>query len=257
VETVWTGQTHPETAPVYPQKVQCKTCHDFHKSLDFENEPNSAISMEDEVTLMAYDTEITLGYDNTESNLCMYCHMARKQAFDDSEPTRRDTIPGHFGPHYSAQADFINGIGGYEFGVVLSTTGTHLSGSDCVACHMTETAADTTGGHTFSPGVESCSGCHPDAAALETASNDLHDLLVDLQDALFAAGMIDADGDPFESDEGDPDADPPEPAVWVSYEADSAGALWNYLYLHEDGSEGIHNPAYAKALIQNSLNALQ
>ena len=32
VETVWTGQTHPETAPVYPQKVQCKTCHDFHST---------------------------------------------------------------------------------------------------------------------------------------------------------------------------------------------------------------------------------
>ena len=35
-----------------------------------------------------------------------------------------------------------------------------------------------------------------------------------------------------------------------------AGAAWNYLFLTADSSKGVHNPNYAKALIQQSLGAL-
>jgi len=35
-----------------------------------------------------------------------------------------------------------------------------------------------------------------------------------------------------------------------------AGAILNYLFVEEDRSEGAHNIAYAKALIQNSIEAV-
>ncbi|MEJ2722717.1 MAG: hypothetical protein P8181_16505, partial [bacterium] len=35
---------------------------------------------------------------------------------------------------------------------------------------------------------------------------------------------------------------------------DSAGAVWNYLIVHEDRSEGIHNPKYIKSLLQSSID---
>ena len=35
-----------------------------------------------------------------------------------------------------------------------------------------------------------------------------------------------------------------------------AEAAWNYIFVTNDSSEGIHNPAYAKALIRNSVEAL-
>ena len=36
-----------------------------------------------------------------------------------------------------------------------------------------------------------------------------------------------------------------------------AAALWNWIYIaHEDGSLGVHNPAYTKALIEAGLEAL-
>ncbi len=35
-------------------------------------------------------------------------------------------------------------------------------------------------------------------------------------------------------------------------------ALWNWIYVaHEDGSMGVHNPAFTKALLQAGLDALQ
>ena len=34
-------------------------------------------------------------------------------------------------------------------------------------------------------------------------------------------------------------------------------AAWNFLFIYEDMSKGVHNPAYAKALISNSIEALE
>ena len=37
----------------------------------------------------------------------------------------------------------------------------------------------------------------------------------------------------------------------------AAQAAWNYKTLEEDQSKGTHNPGYSKALLKNSLEALQ
>jgi len=41
------------------------------------------------------------------------------------------------------------------------------------------------------------------------------------------------------------------------YSINDAGAGWNYLFLNEDKSNGVHNPSYAQALIAQSILALQ
>jgi hypothetical protein len=42
----------------------------------------------------------------------------------------------------------------------------------------------------------------------------------------------------------------------VVVDAGPAQALFFYNLVHEDGSEGIHNPNYFKALMENALEAL-
>ena len=37
----------------------------------------------------------------------------------------------------------------------------------------------------------------------------------------------------------------------------TAQALWNYKTVEKDHSHGIHNPAYARALIKNALQVVQ
>ncbi len=238
IETLWTGSDTTANDIPLPQGLKCETCHDFHESLDFENEPNHAIRTSSAVTLIAGGEVVE--FSNAESNLCMNCHQSRKNPADDSDGTAIVFVSPHYGPHHAPQANFINGLGGYEFGGVLSTSGMHESATSCVGCHMHEGGAET-GGHSWAPGIEACTGCHADATDFDVngAETEIEGLMADLAAALITAGMLDAEGHAIEE---------------VSYQADSVGALWNLLLLEEDKSHGIHNPAYAKALLNNSLN---
>lgn len=241
VETVWTGEDTTAADILLPQPIRCETCHGFHNSLDFENEHNAAIRATDPVTLLAGGDVVE--YDNEESNLCMICHQSRNNPADDTDGTAPVFVSPRYGPHHGPQANIINGLGGYEFGEELSVTGAHLSGADCVSCHMHE-GGDETGGHTWVAGIEGCTTCHPGATDFDVngAVTEIAGLLSDLQTALNTAGMVDEDGNAIEE---------------VTYQADSVGALWNYLLVHEDASGGIHNPAYTKALLNGSLSVFQ
>jgi hypothetical protein len=241
IETLWTGLDTTANDIPLPQGLRCATCHDFHSSLDFENEPNHAIRTTSAVTLIADGSKI-VEFENEESNLCMNCHQARTNPADDADGAAMVYIEEHYGPHHAPQANFINGLGGYEFGALLSTSGSHESLSSCVDCHMHEGGTET-GGHTWAPGIESCTSCHDGATDFDINGEVtvIEGLMDDLTAALITAGMLDAEGHAIED---------------VSHQADSVGALWNLLLLEEDKSIGIHNPAYAKALLNNSLNAL-
>jgi hypothetical protein len=41
------------------------------------------------------------------------------------------------------------------------------------------------------------------------------------------------------------------------FDLKDAEAAWNYLFILEDKSKGIHNPDYAKSIIKNSIANLQ
>jgi hypothetical protein len=107
----------------------------------------------------------------------------------------------------------------------------------CVTCHVGEGA-----NHTFEPDVAACQECHSgmetfDDTGLQT---DVQASLDELQAALTAKGLLDAEGT----------------MVVGSYPAAEASALWNWIYISmEDKSLGVHNPAYTKALLEASLAA--
>ena len=240
VETTWTGRDTTATSIPIPTTMTCQTCHDFHESLDFENDPNHAIRTSDPVDLIAGGTVEFAA--NAESNLCMNCHQSRGPAPTDVKADSVLEIGEHYGPHHAPQANFINGLVGYEFGAVLGVSGPHEAQASCVTCHMATTAADTTGGHTWMPGIEACVGCHPGATDFDINGRvtEIEGLIEDLAAALTTAGMM-VDGEIVED---------------TMYEADSVGAAWNYILIEEDRSMGIHNPDYAEALLNNSINAL-
>jgi len=242
IETVWTGQDTTATDIPLPTGIRCKACHDFHSSLDFENEPNSAIRATDAVTLLTGDGMVE--FANVESNLCMNCHQSRTNPADDTDGTVLVEVTPHYGPHHGPQANFINGFGGYEFrGEVTPSSG--VGNHDCLSCHMGEVVGDTIGGHTWVASVTGCADCH--GTDMDDAMTEVHDLLGDLEVALFDAGMVDASGHAIESD---PDAVPP---TVVQYQADSVGALWNYLFIEEEASSGVHNADYAIDLLTESI----
>jgi hypothetical protein len=232
-----------EAGDANPTHQDCRTCHQIHTTYtgaDWALETNAPV------------TFVTSGatFDGGSGNLCANCHQARRYlagfaAKDEAGNVIPDKFAANvrFNTHYSVQGDVLMGAG--DFGVE-GKPGAHYSmvENTCVGCHMGESSA-----HGFEPQLAVCQACHADVTDfnvndyLTTFEEDYKKL----EDALKAQGYIDdagatvtknADGSPVILDKG------------------PAEALFFYNLVHEDGSEGIHNPTYFKALMKNALEAL-
>jgi hypothetical protein len=97
--------------------------------------------------------------------------------------------------------------------------------------------------HTYEPDVDACQACHSGAEDFDIngTQTEVQEQLDELEERLIAAGWLDEEGHP----------------VVEFIPAPEAYALWNWIFIaHEDGSLGVHNPAYTRALIEASLEAL-
>ncbi len=85
----------------------------------------------------------------------------------------------------------------------------------------------------------------PRNSTINGVQTEVQEMLDQLLEALLAKGMYAGD-----EEEGY------HPVVGL-YPAADAQAMWNYILMApEDGSRGIHNPSYTKALLQASLDTL-
>jgi hypothetical protein len=248
VETQHTGlDTTAANIPI-PTAFSCNTCHDKHFTLDFENDgPDYAMRTNDPVTLMI-DGTVQLDFEGS-SNLCANCHQPRRPA-PSSDDGNFTITSSHYGPHHGTQATMLEGIGGYE------TAGSeaypevggssHRTGSSCNSCHMPAAGNDnTSGGHSFVPNMASCTSCHTDADDFDINGfqSEVGTLIASLESKLVNNGIIDTEGDLLIPDGG------------LTLPVDQAGAYYNYATVVDDGSGGVHNPKYTKALLQNSIEA--
>jgi hypothetical protein len=225
-----------------PSRFNCTTCHDRHSTFDFENDGlDYALRNIDPVTLVI-DNATVIDFGDASNN-CITCHQPR-----DSYPVPGGTdsvtvTSSRYGPHHGPQATMLEGImaanipGAVAYPPVASAT--HRTESSCVACHMGESTDVNEGLHSWNPTEESCIACHPTGAPDEMAEFTAD--FTTLQNLLIAEGALTAAGD----------------AVPGTYSAEVGQALWNWRTLLEDKSNGIHNPGYTRALLKNSIEALQ
>jgi hypothetical protein len=219
-----------------PTRQDCRACHMIHETY---TEDDFALRSEAPVTFYV-DASVT--FDGGEGNLCVNCHQPRRVI----PAAVNDTISGissHWGPHHGPQSSMILGVGGA--GVANMPSGHYGAVTNtCVDCHMGE-GRD----HHFEPSTNNCMSCHPDIGDYDDFDykNRQTEILalIDLLGAeLVTRGLIDVN-----SEDGHP--------IVSKAEEDEAIALWNWLYVaHEDKSEGVHNYAYAKALLEEGLTRL-
>jgi len=216
-----------------PTRQDCRACHQIHTSY---TNTDWALETTDPVVLYAFE-EVT--YDGGKGNLCANCHQPRRTI---AAPDPNDNIAvtsTHWGPHHGPQSAMLLGIGGG--GDVVGTISPHavLVKSTCVSCHISENGA-----HTFEAVEASCTGCHPDADGFDVGGvqTEVAALIAELGELLVAKGLLDEEGHP----------------VVGEYPSAQAAALWNYIMIEiEDGSLGVHNPGYTKALLEASIAALK
>jgi hypothetical protein len=240
-----------------PTRQDCRTCHQIHTSYtsaDWALETTAA------VPLYAFDEVV---YDGGKGNLCANCHQPRR-AIDAADPNGMINVSSsHWGPHHGPQSAMILGVGGA--GDVVGAPGAHtmLVRDTCVTCHIGENNS-----HTFEAVEASCVVCHSDADGFDVdgLQTEVAALIEQLRDLLLAKGLLAADEeeDVVVGYEGDDEVPVIEKQivgyhpVVGDYPAAEASALWNYIMIEiEDGSLGVHNPGYTKALLEASIAALQ
>ena len=190
------------------------------------------------------------------SNLCVNCHQARTAEPNIAKPGATFAVSTRIGPHHGPQGNIVAGVGFAEIpgSVAYPAPGssTHYVGA-CTGCHMA-TFTNGQGGHSLIPSLAACNTCHNatdksfdhNGVQTEIAAD-----LVKLRDLLIAKGLVVAT----------PSATDPTvftyAAVSKTFPMVQAQAAFNYFGLMDDRSEGVHNPPYVRALLLNSIAALQ
>jgi hypothetical protein len=211
--------------------MNCRTCHDIHTTY---TAADWSLTGDARPVLMA-KTGGT--FDGGAGNLCANCHQIRNDlpvAVDGNVDLGNDT---RFGTHYGPEAQMMLGEGGVG---VDGSPGVHyqIIGDTCVTCHMGDES-----NHTFDAAVSRCQTCHAGATNFDIngVQTEIEGLLQEVHDLLVASGIMN-------------DAGRSIPGV---YPEDVAAAMWNYKLVEYDGSKGVHNADFAKALLEQALEALQ
>jgi hypothetical protein len=144
-----------------------------------------------------------------------------------------------FGTHHGVEAAMLLGEGG--LGVTGSPSPHFTAVEDtCVACHMGAEAS-----HTYLPDAARCQACHADAEDfdMDGVQTEITAMVDELTALFIERGMMnEATG------------------LWIvpaTYPEAVADAMWNYTFVKEDQSMGVHNSAYARALLNQALEAMR
>jgi hypothetical protein len=222
-----------KTADPNPTRIDCRACHQIHTTYtkdDFALETTAPVKLE----------AVDATFDGGMGNLCANCHQQRT-AFPAAKDGKVSVTSTHWGGHHGPEAALILGVGGAG-GVVGKPAAHYATVKDtCVTCHLG--GAGPNANHTFVPQVATCVQCHADAKSLDVngVQTEIKDKLEKVKAALQAKGLMDKDG----------------VIVVGDYPEAQAAALWNYLFVEEDKSDGVHNPDYANALLDAALEALK
>lgn len=216
----------------HPTPPGCFTCHQIHKTY---TKGDFALTSSAPVTF--YMTNKT--FDKGKGNLCVNCHQTRTAPPAVGVGTVKVTS-SRFGPHYGAQSEVLIGTLGYGPGAGTNAHYTVVADS-CVQCHMN---GDN---HEMKPVIAACTSCHKDATNFDI--NKLQTTVkaqyTELENLLIAKKMLTKA------------ADGTTTVVVGDYPEKEAGALWNYRVIYSDGSNGVHNPTYVKALLTSAIAALK
>jgi len=207
----------------------CRTCHDIHTTYT-----------EDDFSLTGDSAPAPMGvtassFDGGAGNLCASCHQIRNEL-----PVAVDGVieftTTRFGTHYGVEAQMLLGEGGL---MVTGSPSEHYEKVDdtCVGCHMGENRD-----HTWVPDVDNCVSCHDDLESFDSrgVQTEIQELLVEAKALLVANGIM------TEENRSIPGAYPEE----------VVSSMWNFMFVYSDSSDGVHNPDYAKALLEYVIENL-
>ena len=226
--------------------VNCRTCHNIHTNYDSTDYALATTAPVELTGTMYTGAVIDIG----KGNLCANCHQTRARSYEENGlvvdgTDMVDINSSHWGPHYGTHSNYLTGNGGFEVpGSLQYTNSYHTTGVEdgCVTCHLHND------NHTFEPDEDACAVCHADIDGIDEfrgVQDDISALMTELETALLADSLL--AGEPGDT----------HPNNGVTRSANKAGALLNFLGMRSDGSLGIHNTKYQRAMLQNSIEVFE
>ncbi len=256
LERIATGAMETAAPIEDPLPQNCFTCHKIHRTY---TQADWAFTQSDPVTLWVGGQTLDFG----KANLCISCHQSRPYSPALPDPTTGGTVEitsTRFGTHHGPQGVMLPGLNGYEVPGPLpyeNSAHTLLLANNvrnaCVTCHMGTAQGVESGGHTFRVISEAgdintaaCAECHINSddllALVADRQGQIEARLAELEQMLVDRGLYNA---------------ATGQNVKGTYTGHEAGALFNFKFVEEDKSRGVHNFKYANALLVNSIAALQ
>jgi len=232
-----------------PTRQDCRACHQIHTT-------NTAAdwALETTAPVVLYALQ-GVTYNGGKGNLCANCHQPRRKIADADPNGIIRVTSTHWGPHHGTQSAMLLGKAGAS---IQGNPSAHamLVRDTCVTCHIGQDYS-----HTFEPSVSACVVCHPGTKNFDIngVQTEVDALIAQVRDLLLAKGMLAAEKE-YEIGDGGiiEEVVVGYHPVVGGYPAAQASALWDYIFIAiEDGSRGVHNPRYTKALLQAAVAALQ
>jgi hypothetical protein len=259
----------PDDIEVVPEPTThtCATCHDPHDATNIHQ-----LRFAD--TQLGDGAPITFELYGTGSQ-CMECHRSRRNAVEYTSDI--GNASSHYGPHHGPQADMLIGANTPDFGIQFISSAHYVATENaCVDCHMGGEHLDpagnvnVVGGHTWNMNdaegndhVEACAPCH----------GNIGDSFKDKK--YYINGNADLDGNGTAEGlqievhgimEYLSEFLPHDENGNVSITEDNADSLdltpeimrggYVYIWLEEDRSFGIHNPAFTIGLLKAAIEEL-
>ena len=244
--------------------ISCQSCHDPHDNTN----PAQLRIMRPDTLINGYVIPAGIG---GAGNICIVCHRARASANQTVAAVKR--VFNDIDPHVGAQGDMFLGTNGYDFGHNKSAVQTHAGlENGCATCHMAPVAmagsASMRPNHSISmkdengnDNVTSCRKCHGDINRFDDvrAGNDydgngrIEGVTTEIRGILKILTYLlplDSLGNVLhnKADSARIKAHPKYPNV--------IGVIWNYYYILNDASFGVHNMKYTVWLLMQCFGHL-
>lgn len=269
--TYTTPPTPPDTSY---EAINCQACHDPHNA----SNPHQ-LRKQLSVTL----SDGTVVTNAGAGGFCMECHNNRNgsvafmmQQFPKNQPNWAGGVG--FGTHDSPQADMLEGVNAVTYGKVIpSSPHANVVSNTCVTCHM-QTVAPTDpeftiiGGHTFKnmdddTGVSLTAACQQCHGKLDTFDFPVADYngdgviegvqtevqhLLDKLSALLPPSVYQANPNNYVAD----GLVKTSVSFYTNMPTKFLEAGYNWQFVNNDGSLGVHNAAFAVGLLKASIGDL-
>jgi hypothetical protein len=263
--------------------IGCQTCHEPHGETMPTNNPHLLRVLSD-VTM----PDGTVVSNAGEGALCLQCHHVRNGAATNNIANYQQGKPtwyggSSFGTHDGPQGDMIEGVNAITYGKDIPSSAHRYTVTNlCVGCHMQATASDPNdpsflkaGGHTFhmsysvvdTNGVtnmvdrtDACVQCHGPITdfdmprqdyngdgIIEGVQTEVQHMLDQLSTMLPPAGYR-ADGN-YVAD----GLVKSSISTQTNWPTKFLNAAYNWQFVNNDGSKGVHNAPFATGLLKASM----